>query len=133
MEKYMKQFVFLTGALGAMTGASLELPALTKLLMPLENSGLLMVLYGFIATFLGVMLVFCSRDLTHRGVLVIWEGILRISLAIIIVGYWLFSSVTVYLLLGGLFDLTVGILYLLWLPKHLCVSLIDLIFDRQAV
>jgi hypothetical protein len=128
----MQKFVYWTGILGAFSGLGLLFPAISKLLMPSENPGLLPNLYGMLAVFLGIMLIFCSRDLRHRGTLVIWEGVLRVCVFLIIVWYGILGVSHILLVMAGVFDLFVGTIYLVALPRHLGLPLISLLLDRQA-
>ena len=66
----MKQFIFWTGMISVVSGLSLQFPQIAQLLMPTEQAGMVMHLFGAMAVFLGVMLIFRSRNLQARGVLV---------------------------------------------------------------
>lgn len=127
----MKKFVLWTGILGAISGVGLLVPSIYKLLMPSENPGLLSSLYGMLAVFLGTMLIFCSRDLRHRGTLVVWEGILRVSVFLIIICYGILGVSHLLLVLAGVFDLLIGAIYLVALPRYLGLPLFSLLLDRQ--
>jgi hypothetical protein len=69
-----KQFILGPGMLSIVAGGGLQIQKLSNIIMPSESAGLLMHLFGAMAIFLGIMLIFCSRDLQHRGCLVVWEG-----------------------------------------------------------
>ena len=88
--------------------------------------------FGLMAMFLGVMLILCSRDLPRRGSLVAWEGVLRIGGFGVMAGYGIFDGEGAQVAVAGLFDLVVGLAYLVGLPKHLGVSLATLLFDRSV-
>jgi hypothetical protein len=45
--------------------------------------------------------------------------------------FGLFGHAGVQVAMSGLFDLIVGATYLVWLPRHLKVSLVDLLLDRR--
>ena len=75
----MKAFVIWTGVLSILAGTAFQFPMLSAQLMPGAAPAMLPRVFGLMAIFLGVMLVFCARDLTHRGVLVAWEGVLRLA------------------------------------------------------
>lgn len=128
----MKTFVLWTGWMSVAAGASLQFPSLAAHLMPSEPPGMLLHLFGLMAMYLGVLLVFCSRDLARRGTLVLWEGILRLGGFGVMAGYGLFGGGGAQLALGGLFDLIVGVIYLVALPRHLGSSFVDLLRDRSA-
>ena len=92
---------------------------------------MLMHVFGLMALFLGIMLVLSSRDLARRGPLVAWEGVLRVGGFCTMTGYGLFGGAGMLAVGSGVFDLIVGMVYLLGLPGHLRVSLIDLLLDRS--
>lgn len=94
--------------------------------------GLLLRVFGLVALFLGLMLVLCSRDLKHRGVLVMWEGVLRLVGGSVILGYGILGGCGIATGIAGLGDLAIGIVYLVCLPRHLEVSAMDLLLDRHA-
>ena len=113
------------------SGAGCQLPGFSAHLMPTERPGMLLHLFGLMALFLGIMLILCSRDLEHRGSLVAWEGMLRLGGFAIMGGYGVFGGGGVQLAIAGVFDLVIGAIYLLWLPRHLGVPLGDLLLDRR--
>ena len=89
-----------------------------------------MHIFGLMAVFLGVMLILCSRDLHSRGTLVAWEGVLRVGGFLAMAGYGLFGGAGILAAGSGVFDLIVGVIYLVGLPHYLSVSLADLLLDR---
>ena len=91
-----------------------------------------MHLFGLMAVFIGIMLMLCSRDLKRRGTLVLWEGLLRVGGFGIMAGYGLLGGAGPSVAATGLFDLAVGMIYLIALPKYLGVGLVDLLLDRSA-
>ena len=128
----MKSFVFWTGLISVLAGASLQVPEISSTLMRTESSGMLMHLFGLMAVFIGIMLMLCSRDLKRRGTLVLWEGLLRVGGFGIMAGYGLLGGAGPSVAATGLFDLAVGMIYLIALPKYLGVGLVDLLLDRSA-
>lgn len=126
----MPTFVLLTGLASVLAGLALQVPALSARLMPTEPGGMLMHLFGAMAMFLGVMLVLSSRDLPRRGCIVAWEGVLRVAGFGLMAGYGLLGPGGQTLVASGLFDLVVGLVYLVGLPRHLGVRLGDLLLDR---
>ena len=48
--------------------------------MPSAQPGILLHQSGLMAIFLGGVLILCSRDLKRRRALVIWEGLLGVTL-----------------------------------------------------
>ena len=65
----MTQFVFWTGAISILAGASMQFTSVLTLLMPSEQPGMIAHLFGAMAVFIGIMLILCSRDLKRRGAL----------------------------------------------------------------
>ena len=128
----MKAFVFWTGIVSILSGAGLQLPALSAYLTPGTPSGMLLHVFGPLAIFLGVMLQIYSRDLEHRGVLVAWEGVLRLAAGALMAAYGIIGDAGLVAAAAGLGDFTVGVIYLGWLPRHLGVSLVELLFDRRS-
>ncbi|MFZ4484596.1 MAG: hypothetical protein ACOYOL_11525 [Chthoniobacterales bacterium] len=126
----MKAFVFWTGLLSGAAGIALQLPALQARLFSNPLPGLVMPVFGLVAVFLGLMLVLCARDLRHRGVLVGWEGVLRVVGGAVIAGYGFLNGHGL-LLVSGVGDLIIGAIYMVGLPRHLRVSTIDLLLDRR--
>ena len=126
----MKTFVFATGVIDILAGIGFQFESFSARLMPAEQPRMLIHLFGLIAVFLGIMLIFSSRDLKHRGNLVIWEGMLRLGGFALMTGYGFFGGDGLLTALSGIFDLIIGIIYLVGLPLHLKVSLTDLLLDR---
>ena len=127
----MKAFVFWTGTLSVAAGAAFQFPDLAAYLMPSAQPGMLLHLFGLMAIFLGGMLILCSRDLKRRGALVIWEGVLRLGGAGVMGSYGLFGDGGLSVAMAGLFDLTIGVIYLVGLPRHLDVTITELILDED--
>ena len=131
-ENDMKSVVFWTAMISVVSGLALQFPSLAAALMPTEPSGMLMHLFGCMAMFLGVMLIICSRDLTTRAPLVMWEGVLRVAGFGVMAGYGLWGGGGASLIGSGLFDLIVALIYFVGLPRHTGMSAIDLLLDRRA-
>ena len=126
----MKQFVFWTGMISVVAGVAFQFPALSAQLLPSESPGMLMHVFGLMALFLGIMLVLSSRDLGSRGPLVAWEGVLRVGGFCAMAGYGLFGGAGMLAVASGVFDLMVGLVYLVGVPRHLGLTLADLLLDR---
>ena len=75
----MKAFVFWAAVISVVSGVGLQLPAVSAQLMPTEQPGMLLHVFGLMAAFIGATLIPCSRDLTRRGPIVAWEGVLRLA------------------------------------------------------
>ena len=118
--------------ISVVSGLALQVPTVSKILMPSEQPGMLMHVFAAMAVFLGVMLIICTRDLSRRGTLVAWEGVLRLFGCALMVGFGLFSSAGTLAVFTGIFDGAVGVAYLYFLPRHLGVSLSGLLLDHNA-
>ncbi|MFN0069296.1 MAG: hypothetical protein ACKVYV_16870 [Limisphaerales bacterium] len=127
----MKAFIIWTGLVSGISGVALQVPSLTAQLFPVSPPALVLRVFGLVAVFLGLMLILCSRDLKNRGVVVIWEGMLRLVGGLVIAGYGIFGDHGVLMCLAGLGDFAIGGVYLVFLPRHLGVSTLDLLLDRQ--
>ncbi len=126
----MRRFVFWTGMLSLSVGLGLQLQGLAAYLMPSAEPGMLLHLAGLMAMFMGIMLVVCSRDLQQRGALVLWEGVLRVSLFAVMAIYGLFGDGGPRVVMAGFGDLVIGVIYFIGLPRHLGVTFMDLLLDR---
>jgi hypothetical protein len=128
----MKRFVFWTGIIDVLAGASLQYPGIAALLMPSQRTGMLLDLFSLALAFLGIMLIFCSRDLEHRANLVIWDGLLRVAGCTIMSGYGVFGNAGIPIVFAGLFDLAVAMIYFVRLPRHVGIKFVDLLLDRSC-
>ena len=126
----MRQFVFWTGLSSFLAGLAVQCPPVFEYLRTSEQPGMLLRLFGVMAMFLGAALALCARDLKRRGSIVIWEGILRLGGFAILTGYGVFAKRGTPVALCGILDLIIGAIYLVALPRHLGVPLIDLLLDR---
>jgi hypothetical protein len=129
----MKKFIVWTGAISAIAGIGFQFPRFSLLLMPAEQYGMLVNIFGIMAIFIGIMLIYCSHDLAHRGGLVAWEGILRLLGGTIMVSYGLFGDNGMIAIGSGIFDLAIGLVYIVGLPRHLGVPIINLLLDKHRV
>ena len=128
----MRKFVFWTGIANILVGAALQFPRVSMRLMPAEPTTMVGHLFGAIAVLTGAMLVLCSRDLKRRGTLVAWEGVLRLVGFAGMTGYGVLCDGGFPIVLSGLLDGLIGVAYLRALPRHLGVSLADLLLDRNV-
>jgi hypothetical protein len=127
----VKSFILWTGLLSCISGVILQLSLFSAHLFPAGAPGVLVHAFGLVAVFLGLMLILCSRDLKNRGVLVAWEGVLRVVGGSVIAGFGFLGGSGFLLGLAGLGDVAIGLVYLVWLPRHLGVSAFDLLLDRR--
>ena len=66
----------------------------------------------FIVVFLGIFLIIASLDIEKRAWFVFWEGLTRIFVFLFFLYFVLFSSAAQILLLFGIIDLIIGIIYM---------------------
>ena len=92
---------------------------------------MLLHLCGLLVLFAGITLILCSRDLKQRGTLVIWEGLLRLGVAVVMGVYGLFGDGGMRLATAGVGDLVIAVIYFVWLPQHLQVSFMHLLLDTR--
>ncbi len=126
----MKAFIFWTALISIVSGVGLQFDGLARQLMPGEQPGMLLHLFGAMAIFIGATLILCARDLRARASIVMWEALLRLAGGGLLLGYGL-SGDAPTLIASGLFDGLIGIIYLVGLPRTLGEPLADLLLDRR--
>jgi len=119
--------------ISSISGAVLQFSPLSARLFLGAHSSMLLHVFGLVAIFLGLMLILCSRNLKHPAVLVIWEGVLRIVGGTVIAGYGILGGYGILTTILGLGDFAIGVVYLVCLPRHLEISLFDLLFDQHQL
>lgn len=129
----MKAFIICTGLVSGLAGVGLQVPSLNAQLFPAPPPALVLRVFGLVAIFLGLMLILCSRDLRHRGVLVAWEGVLRLVGGAVIAGYGFIGAYGLLTGLAGLGDFAIGVVYLIFLPRHLGIPTLDLLLDHKSL
>lgn len=88
----------------------------TVLSMPENvNHVLLINILGLIVVFLGIFLIIASLDIEKRAWFVFWEGLTRIFVFLFFLYFVLFSSAAQILLLFGVIDLIIGIIYMYYI------------------
>ena len=70
---------------------------------------------GLMVVFLGIFLIIASLDIEERAWFVFWEGLTRIFVFLFFLYYFLFSSASQILLLFGIIDLIIGIIYMYYI------------------
>ena len=129
----MQKFVFWTGAYNIFLGASFFIPGLPGLLgIQTTDSNFWLWLPAVLVIYLGILLIFCSRNLRDRGTLVYWEGILRILAFFLAAYFGFFENLGFMLGIIGIFDLLIGLGYLIGLPRALSTSSSNLLMDKVA-
>lgn len=127
----MPAFIFWTGSASILAGIAFQSTAVIGLL-PATEPGMLTHFFGLMAIFIGITLVACSRDLPNRAPIVMWEGALRLVGSVVVAAYGLRMDGGNVIVAGAVFDLVVGALHLVGLPRHLAASPIDLLLDRAG-
>jgi hypothetical protein len=87
---------------------------------------------GCFVTFVGVILIYCSRNLKERAGIVYANAVLRILGFFMLAGFGLFGELGKIAILAGIIDLAIGVTYLLGLPANQKKSHGDLLLDREA-
>ncbi|MEM7119039.1 MAG: hypothetical protein AAF614_41860 [Chloroflexota bacterium] len=127
----MKQFVAWTGVYNVLLGIGFLIPPIPRLLgVKLPASSFWVLLAATFVTYLGVMLIFCARDLKARATLVYWEGILRLVAASLLCWFGFLGGLGTFLGVLGLIDLGIGLVYLVGLPKSLSTTSRNVLVDR---
>jgi hypothetical protein len=84
--------------------------------MPENVNHVIMInILGFMVVFLGIFLIIASLDIEERAWFVFWEGLTRIFVFLFFLYYFLFSSASQILLLFGIIDLIIGIIYMYYI------------------
>lgn len=124
-------FVFLTGLYSIYAGirANISVYRARGLAPP---QAMMASVFGYMAVFIGVLLILCARDLQNRGPIVMWEGVLRL-VAGSVMGYFTLKDTSRTMARSRPFvDLTVGFIYVVALPMALERSPLDLLLDRMS-
>ena len=98
--------------------------------VPAPESGVWVRLPATLVIYLGIMLVLCSRNLRWRASVLYWEGILRIAVGVLLAGYGLFGDLGIAMAVVGIVDLSIGVAYLIRLPRSLNVTHSQLLSDK---
>ena len=93
------------------------------------ESGIWVQLPATIVIYLGIMLILCSRNLRSRASIVCWEGILRIAIFFLLIGYVIFGELAISMALIGAVDLFIGLIYIIGLFRSLEVKAAQLLAD----
>lgn len=127
----MRKFVFWTGVYNIVGGVTFLIPGLPRLAgVKVPDSNFWIWGVALAVVYFGIALILCSRDLTGRASLVLWEGIWRIIFFALFAGFGFFGGLGAILGVLGTVDLLIGLAYLIWLPKALGTTAINLLLDR---
>ena len=84
--------------------------------MPENVNHVIMInILGLVVVFLGIFLIIASLDIEKRAWFVFWEGLTRIFVFIFFLYFVLFSNAAQILLLFGIIDLIIGIIYMYYI------------------
>jgi hypothetical protein len=84
--------------------------------MPENVNHVIMInILGLVIVFLGIILIIASLDIANRAWFVFWEGLTRIFVFLFFLYFVLFSSAAQILLLFGIIDLIIGIIYMYYI------------------
>ena len=134
-KEHFRRWVFWTGIFNIVAYAALLCPFTMKIFfgtssglsnalglggtvfsMPENVNHVIMInILGLIVVFLGVFLIIASLDIEKRAWFVFWEGLTRIFVFLFFLYYVLFSSAAQVLLLFGIIDLIIGIIYMYYI------------------
>ena len=126
----MAKFVFWSGAYNGVLALTLMLPPLYRMLglnIPTPFWGWLV---GSFLAYTSAVLILASRSLGRRASLVYWESLLRYAAALLLIPAGLFGDLGLIAVPLGLVDLTIGLFYMIGLPKELGLSHAALLYDR---
>ena len=88
----------------------------TPLSMPENINHVIMInILGLVVVFLGIFLIIASLDIEKRAWFVFWEGLTRIFVFLFFLYFVLFSGAARVLLLFGVIDLIIGMIYLYYI------------------
>ena len=88
----------------------------TVLSMPENINNVVMInILGLIVVFVGIFLIIAALDIEKRAWFVFWEGVMRIFVFLFFLYFVLFGSAAQILLLFGIIDLIIGIIYLYYI------------------
>lgn len=88
--------------------------------------------FGCMAVFIGVLLILCARNLDNRGSIVMWEGVLRLVAGGVMMYFTLKDTSGTMPRTRPLFDLIVGLIYVVALPIVLERPPLHLLLDRMT-
>lgn len=127
----MKKFVYWTGIYNIVLGLSFFIPGYFELIGFNTPTSLYWTLnLGFFVIFIGLTLVYCSRDLATRANLVYINAFLRIVGFCLLTGFGFFGDLGIMAGFAGFTDLVIGLVYLFGLPASQNKSHMDLLLDR---
>jgi hypothetical protein len=129
----MKKFVLLTGILNVILGILFALPGVmqTAGIQPPENPFWLMFPAIFLF-FLGIILMYSSRDLENRATIVFWDGLSRVAAFLGVSWFGLFAGMGFFIVIAASADLVIALVYFIGLPRVLDRSFTSILLDRRC-
>ncbi len=129
----MKRFVFWTGWMNVFGGILFAVPGALPLagIETPENRFWLLLPALFLA-FLGVILVYSSRDLANRAPIVFWDAFSRVTAFVLFVWFGLCAGMGAMVTILGVIDLAIALVYFIGLPRVLGRGFLDILLDRRA-
>jgi hypothetical protein len=82
--------------------------------------------------FLGIILVYSSRDLKSRATIVFWDGLSRVTAFLEFSWFGLFTDMGFNLVLMGAVDLLIAFVYFIGIPRVLGRSFMSILLDRRC-
>ena len=129
----MQKFVFWSGVYTISLGVSFFIPGYLAFFGFKTPDAMYWTLNtGCFVTFVGVILIYCSRNLKERAGIVYANAVLRILGFFMLAGFGLFGELGKIAIVAGIIDLAIGVTYLLGLPANQKKSHGDLLLDREA-
>ena len=128
----MKKFILLTGILNVILGILFTMPDLLQRmgLQPPDNPFWLMFPAIFLF-FLGIILIYSSRDLKNRATIVFWDGFSRVAAFLGFSWFGLFAGMGLDMVLAASADLAIALVYFIGLPRNLGRSFMSILLDRR--
>jgi hypothetical protein len=127
----MQKFVFWTGIYNIVVGIVLLIPGVLNMLGIQPPQPIFWLwLPASLVIYLGIVLIFCSRNLPGRASLVYWESFARLAAFALLAWFSFTGDLSPIAALLGLGDLLIALIYLIALPRALHVPVIDLLLDR---
>ena len=82
--------------------------------------------------FLGIILMYSSRDLDNRATIVFWDGLSRVAAFLGVSWFGLFAGMGFLIVLAASADLVIAIVYFIGLPRILGRSFMSILLDRRC-
>ena len=128
----MKIFIFLTGILNMLTGIAFAIPgAVQKMGYKIPEEPFWLMFPAVFIFILGIILIYCSRDLKNRALIVMWDGWSRVAVFLGFVWLGLYGGTGFDKAIGAVPDLIIALVYFIGLPRVLGRSFLSILLDRH--